>query len=147
MYISQYHLHVILSDFGYTVWHFGFFAPKLVGFQIYRIWAYLVKVIPETRRTCWRLFQKHVVPGEGYSRKASYLLKVIPETRCTWWRLFQKRVVSVEGYSRNALYALKWISTFSLIIIQSQFTIYNFKSLFSRKIFYCIPKDNIKMLS
>jgi hypothetical protein len=127
--------------------HFGFIVLKLVGFQIFRIWAYLVKVIPETRRTCWRLFQKHVVPGEGYSRNTSYLVKVIPETRRTCWRLFQKRVVPVEGYSRNTLYALNWISTFSLIIIQSQFTIYNFKSLFSRKTFYCIPKDNIKMLS
>jgi hypothetical protein len=109
--------------------------------------SYLSKVIPETHRTWWMLFQKRVVPGEGYSRNTSYLVKVIPETRRTWWRLFQKHVVPGEGYSRNALYALNWISTFSLIIILSQFTIYNVKSLFSRKTFYCIPKDNIKMLS
>jgi hypothetical protein len=73
--------------------------------------TYLLKVIPETchARTCWRLFQKHVmhVPVEGYSRNMSctYLLKVIPET-CharTCWRLFQKHVMHVpdEGYSRN----------------------------------------------
>ena len=82
------------------------------GFPIFWFWACnLMKVIPVTchARTCWMLFQKHVmhVPVEGYSRNMSctYLLEVIPET-CharTCWRLFQKHVmhVPVEGYSRN----------------------------------------------
>ena len=77
---------------------------NLFGFPIFRFWAYLMKVIPETcrdfERTWWRLFQKRVmilsVPDEGYYRNVSwfwaYLMKVIPETRRdferTWWRLF-----------------------------------------------------------
>ena len=84
------------------------------GFPIFWFWFWacnLMKVIPVTchARTCWMLFQKHVmhVPVEGYSRNISctYLMKVIPET-CharTWWRLFQKHFMHVpdEGYSRN----------------------------------------------
>jgi len=62
---------------------------KLFGFPAFRLWAYLMKVIPDTRRTWWRLFQ----------------------TR-TWWRLFQTHVVPDEGYSRHASCALNVISTF-----------------------------------
>jgi hypothetical protein len=36
-----------------------------------------MKVIPETERTWWRLFQKLNVPDEGYSRNASWGLNVI----------------------------------------------------------------------
>jgi len=82
---------------------------KLFGFPIFSFLAYLMKVIPETRRIWWRLFQKLVVPDEGYTRNSSYLMKVIPETRRTWWRLYQKPVVSDEGYSRNASYLMKVI--------------------------------------
>jgi len=39
-----------------------------------------MKVIPETRRTRWRLFPKHVVPDEGYSRNASCALNLISTT-------------------------------------------------------------------
>jgi hypothetical protein len=46
-----------------------------------RNWTYLMKVIPETERTWWRLFQKLNVPDEGYSRNWTYLMQVIPETR------------------------------------------------------------------
>jgi hypothetical protein len=73
-----------------------------------------MKVITETRRTWWRLLQKHVVPDEGYYRNTSYLMKVITETRRTWWRLLQKHAVPDEGYYRNASCALNLISTFLL---------------------------------
>ena len=48
-----------------------------------------MKVILETRRTWWRLLQKHVVPDEGYYRNRSYLM---------------------EGYNRNTSYLMKVIT-------------------------------------
>ena len=79
---------------------------KLFGFPILWLWAYLMKVIPETcHMTWWRLFQRHVTwPDEGYSRDMSHdLMKVIPETcHMTWRRLFQRHVTwPDEGYSRD----------------------------------------------
>jgi hypothetical protein len=44
---------------------------KLFAFPNFQLWAYLMKVIPETR-TWWRLFQKHV-PDEGYSKHLNML--------------------------------------------------------------------------
>jgi hypothetical protein len=88
---------------------FGFIAPKsfkLFGFTIFRLWAYLMKVILR-------------VPDEGYSERTwwrlfwAYLMKVIlsvPDEGCyerTWWRLLwaylMKVILSVpdEGYSDN----------------------------------------------
>ena len=63
----------------------------------------------ETRRTWWRLLQKHVVPDDGYYRNTSYLMKVITET-CRTWSLLQKHVVPDEGYSRNTSYLMKVIT-------------------------------------
>jgi predicted glycosyltransferase involved in capsule biosynthesis len=46
---------VTFADFDYPGFrHFGFLARKLfknVGLPIFRLWAYLMRVIPETRRT------------------------------------------------------------------------------------------------
>ena len=69
-----------------------------------------MKVITETRRTRWRLLQKHVVLDEGYYRNTSYQMKVITETRRTRCRLLQKHVVPDEGYYRNTSYQMKVIT-------------------------------------
>jgi hypothetical protein len=42
-----------LADFGYPVYTLWLYCSqnfKLFGFLIFRFWAYLMKVIPETRR-------------------------------------------------------------------------------------------------
>ena len=86
--------HVVsVPDEGYSwnvscerTWWRLFLKPVMSvpdeGYSWNVMWAYLMKVIPET-----------------------YLMKVIPETCCerTWWRLFLKSVVSVpdEGFSWN----------------------------------------------
>jgi hypothetical protein len=57
-----------------------------------------MKVIPETWRIWWRLFQKRDVSDEGYSRKVMYLMKVIPETWRIWRRLY---VTFLEWSSSN----------------------------------------------
>jgi hypothetical protein len=56
--------------------------------------TYLMKVIPETWRIWWRLFQKRDVSDEGYSRNVPYLMKVIPERSRFWNNLHQIRNVS-----------------------------------------------------
>jgi hypothetical protein len=46
-------VYVTLADCGYPVyalWFYWFQNFKLFAFPIFRFWAYLVKVIPETRR-------------------------------------------------------------------------------------------------
>jgi RNase P/RNase MRP subunit POP5 len=99
---------IVLNCLG----HFITWSKKtflLFSCLIFSLWVYLMKIIPETRRTWWRLFQKHVVPDEGYSSNTSYPMKIIPETRRTWWRLFQQHVVPDEDYSRNTLYLMKVI--------------------------------------
>jgi hypothetical protein len=99
---------------------FGFLAPK--NFQIFWLWAYLMKVIllsvPDegysVERTWWRLF------------RWAYLMKVIPlsvpdegySVERTWWRLFRwaylMKVIPLsipdEGYSRNVSCTLSLIS-------------------------------------
>ena len=63
--------YVTLTDIGYPVYTFILF-----GFPIFRSWAYLMKVIPET-------YLMKVIP-ETYLMKVipkTYLMKVIPETR------------------------------------------------------------------
>jgi hypothetical protein len=75
-------------------------------FQIFRLWAYQMKVIPEGfERTRWRLFQKALsVPDEGYSRRLwAYQMKVISEGfERTRWMLFQKALsVPDECYSKR----------------------------------------------
>ena len=91
--------------------------------NLYQVRRVSDKVILGTRRTWWRLLQKHVVPNdEGtllqkrrvsdeYSQDTSYLMKVITETSgttCFWWRLLQKHVVPhQEGYYRNTSYLME----------------------------------------
>ena len=68
-----------------------------------------MKVIPDTCRTWWRLYQTRVVRDEGYTRHVSYVMKVIPDTCRTWWRLYQTRVVGDEGYTRHMSCVMKII--------------------------------------
>ena len=63
---------------------FGLLAPKDIYVIWFLLWAYLMKVIPETT-----LFIMSV-PDEGYSRNYSVYYER------TWWRLFQKRVVCTK---------------------------------------------------
>ena len=42
-------VYVTLSNFGPPVYLFGFIAPTIIDFPIFLFWAYLTKVIPETR--------------------------------------------------------------------------------------------------
>ena len=45
--------YVTFDDFGYHVKVLWFYCSqnfKLFGFPIFQIWAYLMKVVPETRR-------------------------------------------------------------------------------------------------
>jgi len=95
-----------------------------------------MKVIPETFCTWWRLFQKRVVPDEGYSRNVpdegysrnvpdeGYSRNVPDEgySRNVPDEGYSRNVpdecysrnVPDEGYSRNALYVLHLISMFLL---------------------------------
>ena len=60
------HVSVTLADSGYPVqalWFYSSQHPKLFGFPICRFWAYLMKVIPETRRAHYNTS----VPGYWYS--------------------------------------------------------------------------------
>jgi hypothetical protein len=75
-------------------------------FQIFRLWAYQMKVIPEGfERTRWRLFQKALsVPDECYFRRLwAYQMNVISEGfERTRWMLFQKALsVPDECYSKR----------------------------------------------
>ena len=87
---------------------FGFIAPKsfkLFGFTIFRLWAYLMKVILR-------------VPDEGYSERTwwrlfwAYLMKVIlsvPDEGCyerTWWRLLWAYLMKVILETRRVHYIL-----------------------------------------
>ena len=74
-----------------------------------RLWAFLMKVIPDYERSWWRLFQTMSIPDEGYSRLWAYLMKVIPDYERTWWRLFQTMSVPDEDYSRLWAYLIKVI--------------------------------------
>ena len=97
---------VTLDNVGYPVqalWFIG--SETLFGFQIFWIWAYLMKVI--LIFWLWAYLMKVIlsVPDEGYSAR-------------TWWRLFWAYLMKVilsapdEGYSRNVWCALNLISTF-----------------------------------
>jgi hypothetical protein len=99
----RFHESIWLSNYFFLLW----VVPD-EGY--YRNASYLMKVITETRRTWWRLLQKHVVPDEGYYRNTSYLMKAITEKRRTWWRLLQKHVLPDEGYYRNTSYLMKVIT-------------------------------------
>ena len=71
----------------------------IFDFPIFRPWAYLMKVIPETCRVCYIWLSNLStlsVPDEGYSRNVSCILYLTFQSfdlERTWWRLFQKRVV------------------------------------------------------
>ena len=112
--------HVVsVPDEGYSwnvscerTWWRLFLKPVMSvpdeGYSWNVMWAYLMKVIPETylmkvipetccERTWWRLFP------ETCCKRTWWRLFL----KRTWWRLFLKQVVSVpdEGYSWNMLWA------------------------------------------
>ena len=100
------------------------------------LWAYLMKVIPQTRHSHYiimRLFHKHVihttlyifyfyfyfyftmsVPDEGYSTNTSFALHYISSflflfyNERTWWRLFHKHVIRTTLYIFVSIFILLW---------------------------------------
>ena len=88
-------------DFERTSWRL--FQKRVVytifDFPIFRFWAYLMKVIPETCRVYYIWLSNLStlsVLDEGYSRNVSCILYLTFQSfdlERTWWRLFQKRVV------------------------------------------------------
>jgi hypothetical protein len=67
---------------------------KLFGIPICWLWAHWKKIIPETRRVCYYIFNLLIM-----SRK-----KIIPETRRACYYIFNLLIRSAleEDYSRNA---------------------------------------------
>jgi hypothetical protein len=124
---------------------------KLFGFQLFRSWAYLMKVIlriPDegySENTWWRLFWEYLmkvilsIPDEGYSENTwwrlfwAYQMKVIlriPDegySEHTWWRLFwaylMKVILSIpdEGYSEHT-----WWRLFQKHVMHTKSDIYIF---------------------
>ena len=110
------------------------------------LWAYLMKVIPQTRHSHYISYLRFYfyftmsVPDEGYSTNTSfalllaifvpifillwaYLMKVIPQTRHSHYirylRFYFYFTMSVpdEGYSTNTSFALHYISSFLFYIL------------------------------
>ena len=153
------HSHYIsISSFLFLFYYertwWRLFHKHVIRFTLYifisifiLLWAYLMKVIPQTRHShyiiCLRSYFYFTmsVPDEGYSTNTSfalhyifvsifillwaYLMKVIPQTRHshyisissflflfyyerTWWRLFHKHVIRTTLYIFVPIFILLW---------------------------------------
>ena len=84
------------------------------------LWAYLMKVIPQTRRShyiiCLRsyFYFNMSVPDEGYSTNTSFALHFISSFlflfyyERTWWRLFHKHVIRTTLAIFVSIFILLW---------------------------------------
>ena len=83
------------------------------------LWAYLMKVIPQTRHSHYIIYLRFYfyftmsVPDEGYSTNTSFALHYISSFlflfyyERTWWRLFQKHIIRTTLYFVS-IFILLW---------------------------------------
>ena len=84
------------------------------------LWAYLMKVIPQTRHSHYIIYLRFYfyftmsVPDEGYSTNTSFALHYISSFlflfyyERTWWRLFHKHVIRTTLYIFVSIFILLW---------------------------------------
>ena len=84
------------------------------------LWAYLMKVIPQTRHSHYIIYLRFYfyftmsVPDEGYSTNTSFTLHYISSFlflfyyERTWWRLFHKHVIHTTLYICVSIFILLW---------------------------------------
>ena len=84
------------------------------------LWAYLMKVIPQTRHSHYIIYFRFYfyftmsVPYEGYSTNMSFALHYISSFlflfyyERTWWRLFHKHVIHTTLYIFVSIFNLLW---------------------------------------
>ena len=84
------------------------------------LWAYLMKVIPQTRHSYYIIYLRFYfyftmsVPDEGYSTNTSFTLHYISSFlflfyyEGTWWRLFQKHIIRTTLYIFVSIFILLW---------------------------------------
>ena len=84
------------------------------------LWAYLMKVIPQTRHSHYIIYLRFYfyftmsVPDEGYSTNTSFTLHYISSflfliySEHTWWRLFHKHVIRTTLYIFVSIFNLLW---------------------------------------
>ena len=84
------------------------------------LWAYLMKVIPQTRHSHYIIYLRFYfyftmsVPDEGYSTNTSFALHYTSSFlflfyyERTWWRLFHKHVIRTTLYIFVSIFILLW---------------------------------------
>ena len=127
---TSFALHCISSFlflFYYERTWWRLFHKHVIRFTLYifisifiLLWAYLMKVIPQTRHSHYISYLRSYfhftmrVPDEGYSTNTSFVLHYISSFlflfyyELTWWRLFDKHVIRTTLAIFVPLFILLW---------------------------------------